>query len=148
MCLRYSANRQDAEDILQDGFLKIYRDMHQYKPEAPFGAWARKVMVNTSLEHIRKMNRRPKSNGQEIRPYDSVSRTDPSTEMNAKDLMHFVRELPEDYRLVFNLVAIEGYSHKEVEEMLKITVANSKVRLNRARKILQRKIESIYQTAK
>jgi len=145
LCLRYAASRQEAEDILQEGFLKVYRDLHQYKPEAPLGAWIRKVMVNTALENIRKKSRRPKGHGQEIQPWNSVTETTPSTEMNAKDLTSVIQSLPEDFRLVFNLVALEGYSHREVAALLKISESNSKVRLTRARKMLQEQIALIYE---
>ncbi|HKK40414.1 MAG TPA: RNA polymerase sigma factor [Cryomorphaceae bacterium] len=145
LCLRYASSREEAEDILQEGFLKVYRDLHQYKPDAPLGAWIRKVMVNTALENIRKKSRRPQSRGQEVMEWDSVTSADPSVEMNAKDLTAVIQGLPEDFRLVFNLVALEGYSHREVAEKLDISESNSKVRLNRARNMLQEKIALIFE---
>jgi len=145
LCLRYSSSREEAEDILQEGFLKVYRDLNQYKPDAPLGAWIRKVMVNTALEHIRKKSRRPQSHGQEVMAWDSVTHTNPSTEMNAKDLTAVIQSLPEDFRLVFNLVALEGYAHREVAEKLQISESNSKVRLTRARAILKEKIALIFE---
>jgi RNA polymerase sigma factor (sigma-70 family) len=145
LCLRYSSSREEAEDILQEGFLKVYRDLNQYKPDAPLGAWIRKVMVNTALEHIRKKSRRPQSHGQELMSWDSVTHTNPSTEMNAKDLTAVIQSLPEDFRLVFNLVALEGYAHREVAEKLQISESNSKVRLTRARAMLKEKIALIFE---
>ena len=145
LCLRYASSREEAEDILQDGFLKVYRDLHQYKPEAPLGAWIRKVMVNSALENIRKKSRRPQSRGQEVMEWDSVTSTDPSVQMNAKDLTAVIQSLPEDFRLVFNLVALEGYSHREVAEKLEISESNSKVRLTRARAMLKEKIALIFE---
>jgi RNA polymerase sigma-70 factor (ECF subfamily) len=145
LCLRYASSREEAEDILQEGFLKVYRDLYQYKPEAPLGAWIRKVMVNTALEHIRKKNRRPQSHSREVEAWDSITHTTPSTEMNAKDLTAVIQSLPEEFRLVFNLVALEGYSHREVAEKLQISESNSKVRLNRARGMLQEKIALIFE---
>ena len=145
LCLRYASSREEAEDILQDGFLKVYRDLHQYKPSAPLGAWIRRVMVNTALENIRKKNRRPQTHGNEVNSWDKVTTDDPSTEMNAKDLTAIIQGLPEDFRLVFNLVAMEGHSHKDVAKMLNISESNSKVRLTRARSLLQEKITLIFE---
>lgn len=145
LCLRYASSREEAEDVLQEGFLKVYRDLHQYKPDAPLGAWIRRVMVNTALENIRKKSRRPQTHGNEVNSWDKVTTNDPSTEMNAQDLTAIIQKLPEDFRLVFNLVALEGYSHKEVAGMLNISESNSKVRLTRARALLQEKIALIFE---
>lgn len=145
LCLRYSSSREEAEDILQEGFLKVYRDLHQYKPDAPLGAWIRKVMVNTALENIRKKSRRPQSHGQQVTAHHSVTYSNPSTDMDAKDLTKVIQSLPEDFRLVFNLVALEGFSHREVAEKLQISESNSKVRLSRARAMLQEKITAIFE---
>jgi RNA polymerase sigma-70 factor (ECF subfamily) len=145
LCLRYASCREEAEDLLQEGFLKVYRDLHQYQPTAPLGAWIRKVMVNTALENIRKKNRRPQSHGKEVMSWDSITEETPSTDMNAKDITLVIQALPDDYRLVFNLVALEGYSHREVAEKLNISESNSKVRLNRARAMLQKKIALVFE---
>lgn len=145
LCLRYTQTREEAEDVLQEGFLKVYRDLHQYKPEAPLGAWIRKVMVNTALENIRKKKRRPQARDEEIAPWENYTETDASEAMQAQDLMKLISGLPEEYKLVFNLVAIEGFSHREVAEMLRISESNSKVRLTRARAILREKVAALFE---
>jgi len=145
LCLRYASSREEAEDILQEGFLKVYRDLHQYKPEAPVGAWIRKVMINTALEHIRTKSRRPQAHGTEVKTWDATTNETPSSEMNAKDLTQIIQSLPEEFKLVFNLVAIEGFSHREASSMLNISESNSKVRLNRARAMLQKKIDLVFE---
>jgi RNA polymerase sigma-70 factor (ECF subfamily) len=140
LCLRYARCNADAEDMLQEGFLKVFRDLHQYKPEAPLGAWIRKVMINTALEHIRS-NKKPHENDHDnIRLLQLESQEGVHDALNTKELRRRIAELPDDFRTVFNLYAIEGYSHQEISEMLHISVANSKVRLNRARRILKRSI--------
>jgi RNA polymerase sigma-70 factor (ECF subfamily) len=138
ICLRYAACTADAEDMLQDGFIKVYRDLHQFKPDAPLFFWIRKVMIHTALEHIRKNK---KSDGHDnVRLMTLATDEKAFSELNAQELRRRISELPDDFRLVFNLYAIEGYSHQEIADMLDISVANSKVRLNRARGILKRSI--------
>ncbi len=141
LCLCYARSKADAEDMLQEGFLKVYRDLHQYRPEAPLGAWIRKVMVNTALEHIRKYRKKEMRSIDNVLLFDSATPEVATAELNAEALRNEIRRLPEEFRLVFNLFAIEGYSHGEISDMLDISVANSKVRLNRARNSLKKTIE-------
>ncbi len=140
LCLRYAHCPADAEDMLQDGFIKIYRDLHQYKPEAPLAFWIRRVMINTALEHIRKHRKKEANDSDNMRILQLETEEKTFSELNAQELRQRISELPVDFRTVFNLYAIEGYSHPEIAEMLEISVANSKVRLNRARNILKRSI--------
>lgn len=141
LCLRYARCNGDAEDMLQEGFLKVFRDLHQYRPEAPLGAWIRKVMVNAALEHIRKHRNNAIVPIDNIRTLQPVASEKTISELNARELIARIAMLPDEYRLVFNLFAIEGYSHAEIAVMLDISVANSKVRLNRARGSLRKTIE-------
>jgi RNA polymerase sigma-70 factor (ECF subfamily) len=148
LCLRYAGNRAEAEDIMQDGFLKVYRDLHQYRPEAPLGAWIRRVMINTALEAIRKRKSRPNGKASVEDQVALSAREDTASQMNRRDLNEMVQRLPEEYRMVCNLVALEGYRHKEAAEMLGISESNSRVRLNRARGILQQQVERIFELEK
>jgi len=140
ICLRYARCTADAEDMLQEGFLKVYRDLHQYKPEAPLGAWMRRVVINTALEHLRRNKNSNATDNDNVRILRLETEEKALSELTAQELRQRITELPDDFRAVFNLYAIEGFSHLEIADMLDISVANSKVRLNRARGILKRSI--------
>jgi RNA polymerase sigma-70 factor (ECF subfamily) len=143
VCLQYSGNDEEARDILQEGFIKIFENLHHFKHEGSFEGWIRRIVVNTALERFR--NRHSLYRVDDI---DSISEpeAEPDNEDYAGlavfDLLFIIRELPPKYRMVFNLYAIEGYSHKEVANMLNITEGTSKSNLSRARSILQRRVGS------
>lgn len=143
VCLRYAHNHADAEDILQEAFIKVFRDLSQYKPYGPLGGWIRTIVVHTALEHLRKNKRKDNATVDNVLPIDSQVEATVLEEMSAKELLQKIYELPEDYRVVFNLYAIEGYAHREIAEMLSISEANSKVRLNRARNLLKSEVSAI-----
>jgi len=139
VCCYYAGNRNEADDIFQDGFIRIFEKINQYKGDGPLGAWMRRVFVNCALEKFRKESRMtlyPEVNDrmleQEFEETDAI--------VNEKALMGFVAELPPRYRMVFNLYAIEGYSHQEISGIMEISEGTSKSNLARARKILQRKL--------
>ena len=145
ICLRYAYNREEAEDILQEGYIKIYRDLKDYRPIAQLYAWLRTVVVRTALEHIRKRNRRPQSQGT-IEEFYGLGEQEKSTgEMHVQELISLIRKLPIDLRNCFNLYAIDGYSHKEIAEMLDISEGNSKMRVSRARSILKKQVEKLFE---
>jgi len=143
LCMRYAKSREEAQDILQDGFIKVFRDLHQYKSTNPLGAWIRKVMINTALEHIRRNKKeRELKQSTPIEELVSLQASDSNAlKQDADYLVLLIQELPTNYQLVFNLFAVEGYSHKEVAEMLNINVGTSKVRLIRARQQIQKKLD-------
>jgi len=145
LCLRYAYNREEAEDMLQEGFIKIYRDLKNYKPIAPLYAWMRTVVVRTALEHIRKRKRRPQSQGTVDEFYDLGRDEESSSQMQAQELITLIRQLPTDLCYCFNLYAIDGYSHKEIAELLGITEGNSKMRVSRARAILKKQVEKLFE---
>jgi len=139
LCLRYADNEDEAKDNLQEGFIRVFRKIKQYRFEGSFEGWMRKIMVNISLQKYRdrlKMN--PVYELEGVREQASETASDLVTE---KDLLQMISELPPRYRLVFNMYAIEGYSHKEISEMLGITEGTSKSNLSRARDILQNKLK-------
>ena len=140
LCLRYARCSADAEDMLQEGFLKVFRDLPGYKPIASLGAWIRKVMIHTALEHLRKNKKARENDRDNIRSLQIESREGVQSGINAEQLRRHIAQLPDDFRAVFNLYAIEGYSHREIAEMLDISEANSKVRLSRARTVLKRTV--------
>lgn len=144
ICLRYAGNRNDASDILQDGFLKVFEKIHQFKFEGSFEGWMRRIFVNLSLERFRGQFKIV--NIQDgVHDNTQFSNDDIVSSLAAEELIAMIQELSPKYRAVFNLYAIEGYSHKEISEMLDITEGTSKSNLSRARSILQDKVSKHYQ---
>jgi RNA polymerase sigma-70 factor (ECF subfamily) len=143
VCLQYSGNDEEARDILQEGFIKIFANLGHYKHEGSFEGWIRRITVNTALEKFRSRH-----NLYRVDDIDTIQEPDSEPENNdyagleANDLLEIIRELPPKYRMVFNLYAIEGYSHKEISGMMKISEGTSKSNLSRARTILQRRVGS------
>jgi len=143
VCLQYSGNDEEARDILQEGFIKIFENLANYKHEGSFEGWMRRIVVNTALEKFR-----AKHNLYRVDDIDDIPEpdADPDNEdysgLEAGDLLEIIRELPPKYRMVFNLFAIEGYSHREISKMVNISEGTSKSNLSRARTILQRRVGS------
>jgi RNA polymerase sigma factor (sigma-70 family) len=147
VCLRYSNDRESAEDILQEGFVKVFQNMEKFRGEGSFEGWVRRIFVNTAVEHFRKNTKM-----MPVVSLDAVSYgleyEAPHHNLDLEDLMKFIQTLSPGYRTVFNLYVIEGYSHKEIGEMLKISEGTSKSQLARARYLLQRMIVDANQIAK
>jgi len=141
IALRYAHSQEDAKDILQDGFVKVYKNLNKYKGTGSFEGWMRRIMVNTAIEHYRKKN-----NTYEIQESHEESITDGDLnaldKLAAAEILNMVKALPNGYRTVFNLFAIEGYSHKEIAEMLNISEGTSKSQYARAKALLQEKIRN------
>jgi len=143
VCLQYSGNDEEARDILQEGFIKVFEKLGCYKHEGSFEGWMRRIMVNTALEKYRS-----KTNLYRVDDIDTLAEKniEPDAEdysgLEINDLLTIIRQLPPKYRLVFNLYAIEGYSHKEISKMINISEGTSKSNLARARIILQRRVGS------
>ena len=139
--LQYSGNDEEAQDILQEGFIKIFENLHNYRHQGSFEGWIRRIIVNTALEKFRNRH-----NLYRVDDIDTINEpeaepdTDDFAGLQAVDLLFLIRELPPKYRMVFNLYAIEGYSHKEIGEMLNISEGTSKSNLSRARSILQKRV--------
>jgi RNA polymerase sigma-70 factor (ECF subfamily) len=142
VCLQYSSNNEEAEDVLQEGFIKIFENLHAYKSDGPIEAWMRRIVVNMALEKYR--NKKPLHKLEDIDRLTEMGlepRIEDYSDLDAEMLMNFIRDLSPQYRMVFNLYAIEGYSHKEISEKMKISEGASKSNLSRARLILQKKVE-------
>lgn len=139
LCLKYSNSYQQAEDNLQDGFMIIFDKIKQYQDKGSFEGWMKRIMINTTLQKYRKQT-----------VFEIVNEehyTEPDLEIDEEEvsvdyLLNIIQELPERYRQVFNLYAMDGFSHKEISEMLQITTGTSKSNLARARLILKEKIEA------
>ncbi|MDB5193001.1 MAG: sigma-70 family polymerase sigma factor [Segetibacter sp.] len=136
ICLRYAKNQMDAEDILQEAFIKLFNNLHRFRGEGSFDGWVRRIFVNTAIEHIRK-----KHLSTDIS--DGIENVVPDRCKNAldnlyqKDLMKTSMNLSDGYRTVFHLYAVEGYSHKEIASQLGITESTSKSQFSRAKAILR-----------
>ncbi|WP_367772779.1 sigma-70 family RNA polymerase sigma factor [Flavobacterium sp. WC2421] len=138
VCLKYSSNYADAQDNLQDGFLIIFRKIDQFSGKGSFEGWAKRIMINNALQKFKG-----------IRYMEVINENIPDDEVEIDDenvpieyLMKIIQELPDQYRLVFSLYVLDGYSHKEISEILKITTGTTKSNLSRARLILKEKIEA------
>jgi RNA polymerase sigma factor (sigma-70 family) len=140
--LQYSGSQDEARDVLQESFIKIFTNLHTFSGEGSFEGWMRRIVVNTALERHR--------NRYYLNKVDDLGYTNdtlPELEateisgMESEDLLNFIMALPPKYRMVFNLYALEGYSHKEIAGMLNISEGTSKSNLSRARAILQKKVE-------
>ena len=143
VCLQYSGNDEEAKDILQEGFIKVFENLGYYKHEGSFEGWMRRIMVNTALEKYR-----TKHSLYRVDDIDTIPEPDAEPDnmdysgLETGDLLAIIRELPPKYRMVFNLFAIEGYSHNEISRMVNISEGTSKSNLSRARVILQRRVGS------
>ena len=143
ICLKYSKNKQEAQDNFQDGFIVIFDKIGQYNFKGSFEGWLKRVMINTVLLKYRKKN--VLNIVTEDIPDEVIVDVD-DDEISLDFLLNLINDLPDRYRLVFNLYALDGYSHKEISEMLLIAEGTSKSNLARARAILKQKIE-IHQKA-
>lgn len=139
VCLRYSKDSCEAEDNLQEGFVRVFTKIGQFGFKGSFEGWMRRIMVNTALEKFRKKNQLYPVEDMMI--YDDISLTDDTISgISANDLLKMIQKLPPRYRMVFNLYVIEGYSHQEIAEMMNISEGTSKSNLSRARIILQKRV--------
>ena len=141
LCIRYIGSRDEAEDVLQDGFVTLFSKMDSYSGEGSFEGWARKIFVNTALMALRKKDALRGSESLETAYGLDSPAPDQVRNLGYKELMRLVAGLPAGYRTIFNMAAIEGYSHKEIAEALGISEGTSRSQLQRARMLLQEKIK-------
>ncbi|GAB4406942.1 MAG: RNA polymerase sigma factor [Bacteroidia bacterium] len=139
VCARYAHSLADAEDMLQEGFVKVFRNLKHYRDQGYLGAWIRRIMINNAIDHLRRG--KPRQQQAELYPSVAMDETGDALELiQAEELMRMIRELPGGYRMVFNLYAVEGYSHAEIGEQLGITESTSRSQYARARALLQQRI--------
>ena len=143
---RYARNEQEAEDWLQDGFIRIFKCMHQFRFEGSFEGWMRRVLVTTILKKFQKKSFKNEISGMESMPDSPVEPTVFST-LSKEELMNIIARLPDGYRVVFNLFAIEGYSHREIAQELDIQESTSRSQLTKARKLLQQQVAIMHKKA-
>lgn len=141
VCMRYVGDREMAEDVLQDGFITLFTHLDTYKGEGSFEGWARKIFVTTALMNLRKKDALKMSDDLEAARGMKAETSSQIQNLGYKELMNMIMELPSGFRTVFNMYVIEGYSHKEIGEMLGISETTSRTQLSRARICLQNKIK-------
>ena len=143
LCIRYVGDRELAEDILQDGFITLFTRLDSYKGDGSFEGWARKIFVTTALMNLRKKDVLKMSDDLEAARGMKSEVSTQIQNIGYKDLMKLVAQLPPGFRTVFNMYAVEGFSHKEIGEMLGINETTSRTQFSRARAWLQGKIKEI-----
>ncbi len=136
VCFRYTKSLADAEDVLQDGFVKVFKYIHQYKSDGELGAWIRKIMVNTALTYLKTNKKYQHDLSFTEMSLHPVSVDDPLIKLHAKELSELIRQLPTGFQTIFNLHAVEGYTHVEIASMLGISDGTSRSQYARARALL------------
>jgi len=139
VCLRYSKSQQEAEDILQESFIKVFNKIETFRGDSNLVYWIKRIVINTALNHQRsKLYQYPMHDIEDMK--NDYNHEDVLSGFQLEDLLNMIRSLPEGCQTVFNLYAIEGYNHKEIGEMLGISEGTSKSQFSRARRLLQEKI--------
>jgi RNA polymerase sigma factor (sigma-70 family) len=141
VCYRYTKSMHDAEDVLQEGFIKVYLHLSKYTAAGELGAWIRRIMVTTALNYLKKNKRYREELVFAEMPLHPVSDNNPIIQLDAKQLSELIRQLPTGFQTIFNLYAIEGYTHAEIGGMLGISDGTSKSQYARARYLLIEWIE-------
>ncbi len=140
VCLCYTRDTYEAENIVQEGFIKIFENIKRYQPTGSLEGWVRRIMVNTATDYYRK-KKRIKFSEVKLEDAEYMIGAMDIDRFATRDIIACIQELPEGSRMVFTLYAIEGYTHKEIGEALDISVGTSKSQLNRARMLLQEKLK-------
>ena len=141
VCNRYAANTEEAEDIMQEGFVKIFLNIKEFKGEGSLVAWMRRIMINTAITHYHKMRKhRYHDDLDEVRESKFEDQDWSEAEFTREELYNVIHRMPEGYRMVFNLYAVEGYKHREIAEILNIDENTSKSQYSRARRWLQERL--------
>ncbi len=141
VCYRYARNGEDARDILQEGFIKVFTRLKSFKGDGPLEAWIRRIMVNTALDFIKARSKNLFDDEEKIDVKNHATNPEVMNKLQSEDLVNCISKLPEGFKAVFNLYAIEGFSHKEVGELLGITESTSRSQYTRARTKLEQIIQ-------
>ena len=140
ICMRYAKNNTDAEDILQEGFIKVFRYLNDYRGDGSFEGWMRRIMITTSLNFYKKKNLLKNDIDLDRLKINLSSSPEAISNMTMDELLSLIQKLPSGYRTVFNLNTIEGYTHQEISELLNISINTSKSQLSRAKSSLKSKL--------
>lgn len=139
VCRRYTGNIQEAEDVMQESFIRIFSNLHQFRFDGSLEGWLRRIATNVAIRYIK----RNKIDFREIKDDDLISADEAVERVNEEELLTLIQQLPSGYRLVFNLYAIDGYSHDEIAKLLNIEAVTSRTQLSKARRLLQKKIQTL-----
>lgn len=142
VCMRYASSEAEAEDLLQEGFITVFRKLEDFQGRGELGGWMRKIFLNTALMNYRKQKHLLKQMEMESQAYRIEGGEDPLESLSAKELMQMMQNLPVGARIVFNLYAVEGFEHKEIAEQMGISVGTSKSQYSRARQLLRNQLEN------
>jgi RNA polymerase sigma factor (sigma-70 family) len=137
VCMRYATDKMEAEDMLQNGFIKVFGKIEDYRGDGSFEGWVRRIMVHSSIEYYRKHHKMMQLVEMDTAGAEQLVNPVGASNLEAKDLLAIIQTLSPGYRMVFNMYAIEGYSHKEIAEVMNISEGASKSQLSRARAILK-----------
>lgn len=143
VCMRYADSYEEAQDIVQDAFIKVFRKIGTFSGKGSLEGWIRRIMVNTSLDYLRSIKNERFNVSVDDVAFKLKENQQAVSDLQAEDLLKIIRTLPTGYRTVFNLYALEGYSHKEIAEQLDISENTSKSQYSRARALLQKKLEKV-----
>lgn len=143
LCLRYMNSKYDAEDVLQEGMVKIFTKLPEYQGKGSFEGWMRRIIVNTCLDQIRKNQKLKMDVSIDKEEYKLSMNANILENMSANELIEEIKKMPPGYRVVFNMFAIEGYSHQEIAKKLGVKESTSKSQYLRARAYLKERIEKI-----
>jgi len=139
VCMRYASSDEEAQDMLQNGFIRVFKSLSTFREEGSFEGWIRRIIINTAIEMYRK-NINKQNTVQLDEMFDQEQDLFDMQRLEVSDLMKIIQQLPDGYRIVFNMYAIEGYSHKEIAKSLQISEGASKSQLSRARAWLKNKL--------
>jgi RNA polymerase sigma factor (sigma-70 family) len=143
VCLRFARNQMEAEDLLQEGFIKIFINLNSFRGEGSLEGWIRRTMVNSAINYYKKNIKYQKEIAIDQNEFNLPQISEPIHELSAQELLKLISGLPPGYRMVFNLNIIEGYTHKEIGKLLNISENTSKSQLSRARNTLQKLLSSL-----
>lgn len=148
VCYRYTKSIEDAEDVLQEGFIKVFTKLEQFNHDGELGAWIRRIMVNTAINYLQKHNRYKKQMQVDDMKLHPVSDENPEINLDTKDLVELIVQLPSGYQTIFNLVAVEGYDHVEVSKMLGMNINTVRSQYSRARAMLVARLQQYSSSTK
>ncbi len=144
ICMRYVKDKSEAEDILQEGFLKIFLNINDFAEKGTFENWMKKIIVNTAITfYHRNFKHNQNLDIEDVNPNEVITTDSPEGDYDTNELLQLINSMPQGYKVIFNLYAIEGYKHKEIAEMLNIDENTSKSQYARARKWMQNKLEEL-----
>lgn len=141
VCMRYVDSYEEAQDVVQIGFIKVFKKINSFSGVGSLEGWIRRIMVNSSLDYLRKIKHQRFNLSIDDVDFKLKSEEEVSGNLQAEDLLTIIRALPAGYRTVFNMYAIEGYTHKEIGEILNVSENTSKSQYSRARTLIQKKLE-------